>query len=151
MAGHVAKPAVLPDATRWRESREYLRGLDLFNHGYYWEAHEAWEALWHAVGRGGLLGDFLKGLIKLAAAGVKAREGRPAGATRHARRAEALFLKTAKRMGAEPSAAEDRLMGFSLEELIAIARRLAENPPSVPLRDPVPPVEIIFNFRLLPE
>jgi Domain of unknown function (DUF309) len=20
-------------------------GLDLFNHGYYWEAHEAWESL----------------------------------------------------------------------------------------------------------
>ncbi|TGQ49534.1 DUF309 domain-containing protein, partial [Mesorhizobium sp. M1C.F.Ca.ET.210.01.1.1] len=24
-------------------------GIDLFNHGYYWEAHEAWEPLWHAA------------------------------------------------------------------------------------------------------
>ena len=23
----------------------FLWGLDLFNHGYYWEAHEAWEGL----------------------------------------------------------------------------------------------------------
>ncbi|MER9586456.1 DUF309 domain-containing protein [Mesorhizobium sp. M0276] len=24
-------------------------GIDLFNHGYYLEAHEAWEPLWHAA------------------------------------------------------------------------------------------------------
>jgi hypothetical protein len=29
------------DVFRW--------GIDLFNHGYYWEAHEAWEPLWHAA------------------------------------------------------------------------------------------------------
>ncbi|MER9222262.1 DUF309 domain-containing protein [Mesorhizobium sp. M0644] len=23
--------------------------IDLINHGYYWEAHEAWEPLWHAA------------------------------------------------------------------------------------------------------
>jgi hypothetical protein len=31
----------------------FLWGLDLFNHGYYWEAHEAWEGLWQVVDRGG--------------------------------------------------------------------------------------------------
>src|ERR1700731_518169 len=30
----------------------FLWGLDLFNHGYYWEAHEAWEGLWQVVDRG---------------------------------------------------------------------------------------------------
>ena len=50
---------------------------DLLNHGFYWEAHEAWETLWHAAGRKGEIADFLKGLIKLAAAAVKAREGNP--------------------------------------------------------------------------
>ena len=55
----------------------YSYAIDLFNHGYYWEAHEEWEHLWHAAGRKGPAGDFLKGLIKLAAAGVKLRdEGR---------------------------------------------------------------------------
>lgn len=70
----------------WASCRPYLYGVDLFNHGYYWEAHEAWEALWHACGRRGTTADFLKGLIRLAAAGVKAREGKPAGVVSHARR-----------------------------------------------------------------
>src|SRR5665213_1163472 len=54
-------------------SHEYLEAIDLFNAGYYWEAHETWEGLWIAAKREGLLADFIKGLIKLAAAGVKAR------------------------------------------------------------------------------
>ena len=66
-------------------------GFDLFNHGYYWEAHEAWEQAWVSAGRKGELADILKGLIKLAAAGVKAREGKAEGVRRHARRAEELF------------------------------------------------------------
>jgi uncharacterized protein len=80
-----------PDAARWRECRAYLRGLDLFNHGYYWEAHEAWEQAWHAAGRRGAGADFFKGLIKLAAAGVKAREGSSDGVRIHARRGAELF------------------------------------------------------------
>ena len=38
----------------WHTNRDYLFGIDLFNHGYYWEAHEVWEGLWHAAGRAGL-------------------------------------------------------------------------------------------------
>ena len=69
----------------WGGCTPYLYALDLFNHGYYWEAHEEWETLWQACGRVGLTADFLKALIKLAAAGVKAREGKPAGVCSHAR------------------------------------------------------------------
>src|SRR5262245_31357021 len=83
---HVTPSAVIDD-TDWDQSATYLHAIDLFNHGYYWEAHEAWESLWHACGRGGPVADLLKGLIKLAAAGVKVREGRPAGVASHARRA----------------------------------------------------------------
>ncbi len=43
-----AVPPIEPDG--WRDSPAYLRGIDLFNAGYYWEAHEAWEPLWHALG-----------------------------------------------------------------------------------------------------
>ncbi len=71
--------------------QSFLWGVDLFNAGCYWEAHEVWEALWHAAGRTGPAADFLKGLIKLAAAGVKLREGRPTGLHRHAERARELF------------------------------------------------------------
>jgi hypothetical protein len=74
-----------PDA--WESSAAYLRGIDLFNHGYYWEAHEQWEALWLAAGRRGPVAEFLKALIKLTAAGVKIRQGRPRGVRSHTRRA----------------------------------------------------------------
>jgi hypothetical protein len=32
-------------------SDAFLWGLDLFNHYYYWEAHEAWEGLWQVADR----------------------------------------------------------------------------------------------------
>lgn len=56
------------------DSEEFAWGQDLFNHGYYWEAHEAWEGLWQIAKRGSPLRAFLKGLILLSAAGVKIRE-----------------------------------------------------------------------------
>ena len=73
------------------DSEEYRYGVDLFNHGYYWEAHEAWESLWHAAGRKGALAAWLKALIKLAAAAVKLREGNSRGVERHAQRAQELL------------------------------------------------------------
>ncbi len=80
---HGAAPHDAPGvAWRW--------GLDLFNHGYYWEAHEAWEGPWRAAADEATRA-LLKGLILLAAAGVKLREGKDAAAVRHAGRAAALF------------------------------------------------------------
>lgn len=111
---------VIPD--RWRDYPHYLWGLDLLNHGYYWEAHESWEALWHVAGRHGPVADFFKALIKLAAAGFKAREGRVNGIRRHARRAERLFAKIAA-SGDEPT---DDFMGFSLQSLGAFAADIAQ-------------------------
>ena len=78
---------------RWEASALYRRGVELFNAGYYWEAHEAWEPLWHAHGRRGVIADVLRALIKLAAAGVKVLEGRPDGVRTHASRAAALFSR----------------------------------------------------------
>ena len=56
-------------------SGRFRRAIELFNAGYYWEAHEVWEELWHVEGRRGPTAELLKALIKLAAAGVKVREG----------------------------------------------------------------------------
>lgn len=81
----------------WRDCAEFLFGIDLFNASFYWESHVQWEAIWHAVGRSGDIGDFLKGLIKLAAAGVKVLEHRPTGVQRHARRAAELFDRAGMR------------------------------------------------------
>jgi hypothetical protein len=110
------RPAAV-DPARWWESRAYLRGLDLFNGGYYWEAHEAWEGLWHAAGRSGTTADFLKGLIKLAAAGVKHREGNPRGVRSHAGRAAELWRAVAGSLGA----GQNLFLGLRIGELIAAA------------------------------
>jgi predicted metal-dependent hydrolase len=42
------------------------RGLELFNRGLYWEAHEAWEEAW-TPDRRGVDSGFYKGLIQIAA------------------------------------------------------------------------------------
>jgi hypothetical protein len=91
MHGHEPQQPPPLDPAHWKQSQVYLYGIDLFNHGFYWEAHEAWESLWHAAGRRGDVANFLKGLIKLAAAGVKTLEENPTGVARHTARAEELL------------------------------------------------------------
>jgi len=59
----------------WYVCEEYLYGIDLFNHGYWWEAHEALEAVWAAAGRRTETGLFIKGLIQIAAAHLKWFQG----------------------------------------------------------------------------
>lgn len=111
------------DPVHPERSCEFLYGLDLFNLGYYWEAHECWEELWHAAGRTGPMADFLKGLIKLAAAGVKAREGNSAGVQRHARRAAELLEQSATN-----PLTRVLLERLQQRELLPQCRRLEENP-----------------------
>ena len=84
--GEHPQPATVQQSEWWL-SPAYRQGERLFLAGYYWEAHEAWESLWHALGRTGPAAAHCKGLIKLAACGVKCLEGNAAGAKRHARRA----------------------------------------------------------------
>jgi hypothetical protein len=145
-AGHSfgLKPATVEpiDPEKWRENRAYLRGLDLFNHGYYWEAHEVWESLWHACGRQGATAGFLKGLIQLAAAGVKVREGRLAGVRSHAHRARELFDQAASEVGTP-------LLGLSLPNLIGFARRIDEGHATL-AADPMALVAIVFKDVLAP-
>jgi hypothetical protein len=124
-----------------RDVPALLRGVELFNLGYYWEAHEAWEPLWHALGRVGPRADVIRGLIKLAAAGVKVRERQRHGVVTHAGRAADLFGAAAKHLGPE-------CFGMDLRELSRVARGVAERPPD----DPSPvgaPVSIVFAFRVV--
>src|SRR5262245_62105594 len=85
--GHDWPAAIAVTAEGWADSPLYLIGIDLFNHGYYWEAHEAWESLWHACGRTGNVATFLKALIQWAVVGIKVRQPMPEGVQAHARRA----------------------------------------------------------------
>jgi len=54
---------------------DFRYGVDLFNHGFPWEAHEAWEPLWFTAPRERPERALLQGLIQAAAAVVKARAG----------------------------------------------------------------------------
>jgi uncharacterized protein len=113
-------PAAQPlDETSFATNKNYLYAIDLFNHGFYWEAHEEWESLWHAAGRTGPTADFLKGLIKLAAAGVKLREGRAAGVKQHAQRSAELIGSAAPR---EP---HPRVFGLSAADIRSFALNFA--------------------------
>lgn len=62
-------------STPWAEDRRYLRGLDLYDHRYYWEAHEALEALWHFAPRDSAESPLLQGLIQGAAMALKRHTG----------------------------------------------------------------------------
>lgn len=119
------------------ENRSMRVGVDLFNHGYYWEAHEAWEQLWIALERRGPSANLVQGLIKLAAAGVKARQGSREGVRRHARRAVELL-----RVGAEALKPEKAINAW---ELIAAAQALADAPDPV-LGRSSEPVVVVFDF-----
>ena len=46
----------------------YLEGVELFNRGAYWDAHEAWERVWIGLPKGSDDRRFYQGLILLAAA-----------------------------------------------------------------------------------
>jgi predicted metal-dependent hydrolase len=140
--GAAAEPVPTLAPERFAESRAYLRGIDLFNHGYYWEAHEALEQLWHAAGRRGPTAMVLQGLIKLAAAGVKAREGRRAGTERHAAGARALFERAAGELGTASHA------GLRFADLLAHADQAAHFGRDAP--DDEPGVLIVFPFILHP-
>jgi uncharacterized protein len=134
--GHEATGCEAFEPGNWRDCPPYVRGLMLFVRGYYWEAHEAWEAAWNSVGRAGAAGDFLKGLIKLAAAGVKAREGNRDGVRRHGRRAVELL-----RGVAGVAMGRDDFAGLSLEKLIRAAERIAGDETTIVRRpDGVPVV-----------
>ena len=144
MHGKTPERPAGPDPERWQECTAYLRGVDLFNYGYYWEAHEAWESLWRACGSKGPTADFLRGLIKLAAAGVKVREGVPRGVASHARRAAAIF-RDAARCGGEDA----RLFGLRVGDLIAYAAAVEAKAPSA-IGDHDAGVKAVFPFALVP-
>lgn len=96
---HPVPKALTPE--NWAENRSYLLAIDNFNYGFYWEAHEEWERLLRSSGIDTLCGKFLKGLVKLAAAGLKVREHSIHGVRRHAASAGEVFADVAAEVDAE--------------------------------------------------
>ena len=143
-AGHSYRVEPMPVAAEASLGSDvFLWGLDLFNHGYYWEAHEAWEGLWQVVDRGGPSRMLFKGLILLSAAGVKIREGKHAAAVRHAGRAAALLRRLMK----VPELAFERALGMSPAALAEYAETAAKTHAALQATAPGQP-QPVFNFIL---
>ena len=78
-----------PDVSELAASAAFAAGLQAFAQRYYWEAHEFWEPVWMALPPNGAERLFLRGLIQLANAGLKARMGRDGAAVRVLKLADA--------------------------------------------------------------
>jgi hypothetical protein len=145
--GHGAQgPTVegVPDPARWQEVEPFLWGVDLFNAGFYWEAHEAWEGVWHALGRRGPAADLLVALIRLAAAAIKLREPIPSAVVSHAAKA----VVTCDAVSAA-LAGEDRLWGLSVRGVRAFAAAVRDGRAGR-CSAPDARVEVVYPFVLWP-
>ncbi|MBC7398201.1 MAG: DUF309 domain-containing protein, partial [Bdellovibrionales bacterium] len=103
------------------KNEAYAFAFDLFNHHYFWESHVYFEAFWNAHAREGSKADFLKGMIKLSAAGIKFQSGRVETSALHFIRARELFLSVLKKEG-------EFYLGVDLTRLIAELDELSIRP-----------------------
>lgn len=69
-------------ADDWDRNTAYLYGVDLYNFAFWWEAHEAWEGFWHTTDKRAPQGQFIQGLIQVAAALFKLHQRKHSGALR---------------------------------------------------------------------
>jgi predicted metal-dependent hydrolase len=107
------------------ENDDFLFGVDLFNAGYYWEAHTRWERLW-GVENEPRLRRFLQSIIQTAAACLKVRQEQKGGARK-------LMEK------ARLESFEGRLLGIDARALARATMRFVENgeyPPGIEIGNP---------------
>lgn len=117
-------PPAFRAAREWRSNADYLFGVDLYNHGYLWEAHESWEGIWHPTkAHDPLQADFLQGLIQCAAAALKVPMGQPRGLERLAEAGTARLERVARAAGSP-------YMGLGAFEFLAAFRDFARGAPA---------------------
>lgn len=129
----LAKPGSPYEEFRW--------GADLFNHGYYWEAHEAWEGLWQKANQRTPERQFYKALILLSATGVKLRQGKVSPAIRHYGKAKDLLQQLQR----DRPGAFDARLGLTVPQLLGC---LSGMEMSEDLRSDEP--RSVFPFTLVP-
>jgi len=118
---------VLPPE-RWAEQAGYLFGIDLFNHAFWWEAHEAWEDLWHRTDDPTQTA-CLHGLIQLAAAMLKWHLRNRRGVRVLLQRARGYLQPVADR--------HDRYMGLNVADLLKTVDHCGLSELQAPLAEPI--------------
>ena len=110
------------ETTDWRHDTQYLYAADLFDHRYFWEAHEQWEVLWRFASPGGDTRAALQSLIQIAAAMLQHHMGSAKSARTLLGRAEARI---------SPALLTERTVfqGIDLGRLIADCRACIEGGP----------------------
>jgi len=106
----------------WAENEDFLFGVDLFNAGYFWEAHTFWERLWALEETSPEIRRFLQAIIQTAAACLKIRQGQVAGAR-----------KLLDRAGLE--SLDGQKLGIDLHALARDVRRFVEGDQEPPHLD----------------
>jgi hypothetical protein len=90
-------PAAFGDAGVSRDHPAFRYGLTLHDAGFFWEAHEVWEAVWKAASKNGCDRLVLRALIQIANAGLKLRMGRKQAAVRLVDEASAELCEAMRR------------------------------------------------------
>jgi hypothetical protein len=86
--GHLYTDGSPPEERPWDREQapeadvEFLFGVDLFNHRYFWEAHETWEAIWHQVDRTDPRAELFQALIQAGAYALQQHRGKTKSAKR---------------------------------------------------------------------
>lgn len=93
-------------------SRAFTGGLEAFSRGYFWEAHEFWEAVWMCLPPASAERLLLQGLIQLANGALKLRMGRERAAVRIFERADSALAEAHRR--------QSRPMGLSEADTTAL-------------------------------
>ena len=108
------------DSLKRPDPELFAEGIDLFNAGKFFEAHEVWEEIWkHSSGEEKL---FYQGIIQAAAAMVHVQRDNPAGA-------QSMYLKARAKLDLLPA----EHMGIALGELRDDLRKFFAR-----LNDPAP-------------
>lgn len=97
------------EAAAWGANQPYLYGTELFEAGFYWEAHEVWEPVWMNAIPNSAERRLLQALIQYTNAALKRDMGRD-------RAAQRLLAETARHLHRVPNSCRaGYLMGVDLD------------------------------------
>ena len=99
-------------AAHWKENKTYLYGHDLMQAGYFWEAHEVWEAVWLLTRANSPERLLLQALIQSANSQLKRQMGRPSAAGKLEIQIEELRMDLFTRLGGQV----DIYMGVAIKD-----------------------------------